>query len=62
MTITQYMVLSLMALFREHQLVLTIGKMKYIQVELAEKLEGLFQAEPITEIIIYLLDLMINLV
>ena len=58
MTIMQYMVLSLTVLFQEHQLAHIIGKMKYIQVELAEKLEVLSQAEPIMEIIISLLDLM----
>ena len=62
MMIMQYMVLSLMVLFQQHQRVHIIGKMKYIQVELAEKLEVLFQVEPIMEIIIYLLDLMIKLV
>ena len=51
-----------MVLFREYQLVHITGKMKYIQAELAEKLEGLFQVEPIMEIITYPLDLMIKLV
>jgi hypothetical protein len=62
MTIMQYMVLSQMVLFQEHQLAHIIGKMRYIQVELVEKLEVLFQVELIMEIIIYLLDLMIKLV
>ena len=58
----QYTVLSQMVPFQEHQLVHIIGKMKYTQVELAEKLEVLSQAEPITEIITSLLDLMIKAV
>ena len=62
MTIMQYMVLSLTVLFQEHQLAHIIGKMKYIQVELAEKLEVLFQVELTMEIITFLLDLMIKLV
>ena len=62
MMITQYMVLSLMVLFQEYQPAHIIGKMKYIQVESVEKLEGLFQAERIMEIITYPLDLMIKLV
>ena len=44
--------------FREHRLAHIIGKMKYTQAELAEKLEVLSQVEPIMEIIISLLDLM----
>ena len=62
MMIMQYMVLSLMVLFQQHQLVHIIGKTKYIQVELAEKLEVLFQVVLIMEIITFLLDLMIKLV
>ena len=57
----QYTVLSQMAPFREHLLAHIIGKMKYTQAELAEKLEVLFQAELIMEIIIFLLDLMTKL-
>jgi hypothetical protein len=62
MTIMQYMALSLMVPFQQHQLAHIIGKMKYIQVALVEKLEVLFQAEQIMEIIIFQLDLMTKLV
>jgi hypothetical protein len=62
MTIMQYMVLSQMVPFREHRLAHIIGKMKYTQAELVEKLVGLSQAELIMEIIISLLDLMTKVV
>jgi len=60
MTIMQYMVLIPTVLFQEPQLVHTIGKMKYIEAELAEKLEGLSQGVMIMEIIIFLLALTIR--